>query len=201
VARSWRDESGFGMLELLIAIVVLNIGLFALIGAFNASTIVVQRAGSVSSAATLADTQMELYRSLPNCQIYLDPTTFPVKDSGSAYQADTFAYAPGATFFDKSQLPLDPAAAWSTSATVAAANIAWKSSIPTACTTLGGAGTKAMNPTVVGPDGSQYTVYTYMTIVTLNAGDYTKRVTIVVKSPDGKMLARETSVFDPLLAK
>ena len=79
------------MLELLIAIVVLNIGLFALIGAFNASTIAVQRAATVSSAQAIADSQMEYYRSLPNCALYLDAASFPVKNSGSTYQADTSA--------------------------------------------------------------------------------------------------------------
>jgi Tfp pilus assembly protein PilV len=199
-----RDESGFGMLELLIAIVVLNIGLFALIGAFNASTIAVQRAASVSSAATIADKQMETYRSLPNCAIYLDAapatTTFPVKNSGSAYQADTAAYA-NVAFFDKSlSTPAQALQPWATSATDAAAVTAGNTSIPTSCPPSGGV-TKAIDTAVAGPDGTKYTVYTYMAIVQLNGGDYTKRVTVVVRNAAGRPLARETSVFDPILAK
>jgi type II secretory pathway pseudopilin PulG len=200
VAKLWRDESGFGMLELLIAIVVLNIGLFALIGAFNASTIAVQRAATVSAAQTIADSQMEFYRSLPNCALYLDPTSFPVKNSGSAYQADTTAYS-NVAFFDKSATVANQKLApWATSSTDSTAVTAWNTSIPTSCTVSPGV-INAMNAAVPGPDGTKYTVYTYMVLVQLNGGDYTKRVTVVVRNAAGRPLARETSVFDPILAR
>jgi Tfp pilus assembly protein PilV len=188
------------MLELLIAIVVLNIGLFALIGAFNASTMAVKRAATISTAATIADKQMEVYRSLPNCALYLDPSTFPVKDSGSAYQADTAAYA-NVSFFDNSQSTSSQALMpWSTTSTDANAVAPWNSSIPTSCTPSAGV-TKAIDTNVAGPDGTRYTVYTYMAIVQPSGGDYVKRVAIVVRDSAGKVLARETTIFDALVGK
>jgi type II secretory pathway pseudopilin PulG len=105
VARA-RDESGFGMLELLIAMVILNIGLFALIGVFNASTVALRRAGDVSAATVVADKQMELYRSLQSCAIWLDQWLFPA--AGSQYALDTFSYN-GTASYAPAQIPY-----WST---------------------------------------------------------------------------------------
>ena len=77
---------------------------------------------------------MEYYRSLPNCALYLDPASFPVKNSGSAYQADTTAYA-NVVFFDKSATVANQKLApWATSSTDSAAITAWNTSIPTSCT-------------------------------------------------------------------
>jgi len=196
--RRLRDESGFGMLELLIALVVLNVGLFALIGAFNAASVAVGRAGNVSSATAVADKQMEMYRALRNCAIYLDPTTFPVKNSGSLYQSDTAAYN-NVAFFDKSQSASAQALMpWSTTATDATANAPWNNSIPTACPTSPGV-TNAIQTGVFGPDRHKFDVYTYMILIQPAGGYYVKQVTIVVRdSASSKILARETSLFDSL---
>jgi len=97
-----REESGFGLLELLIAMVVLNIGLFALIGAFNAGTVAVSRGRAVTSATIVADKQMETYRSLQNCAIWLDQWLMPA--SNSAYAADAYDYN-GTTAFLPYQIP------------------------------------------------------------------------------------------------
>lgn len=78
------------MLELLIAMLVLNIGIFALVGAFNAGTVAVSRAGSISSATTIADRQMEVYRSLQNCAIWLDQWLMPA--AGTPYALDAYDY-------------------------------------------------------------------------------------------------------------
>jgi Tfp pilus assembly protein PilV len=198
--RRLRDESGFGMLELLIALVVLNIGLFALMGAFNAATVAVGRAGNVTSAAAIADKQMEMYRALRNCAIYVDPTTFPTKNSGSLYQSDTAAYN-NVAFFDKSQSTgaqaLQP---WATSSTDASNSTApWSNSIPTSCPTSPGV-TNAQQIGVLGPDNHKYDVFTYMPLILPPNGFYVKQVTIVVRdSATQRILARETSVFDPVV--
>lgn len=81
-----RDEQGFGLIELLIAMVVLNIGLLALVAAFQSSAVALRRASHVSTAATLADTQMELYRGLTYSQIVLDPTLLASTDN--TYKCD-----------------------------------------------------------------------------------------------------------------
>jgi type II secretory pathway pseudopilin PulG len=199
--RRLRDENGFGMLELLIALVVLNIGLFALMGAFNAATVAVGRAGNVTSAAAVADKQMEMYRAVRNCAIYLDPTTFPTKNSGSLYQSDTAAYS-NVAFFDKSQTTgqqaLQP---WATSSTDSTVNAPWNNSIPTSCAPTVGM-TNAIQTGVLGPDSHKFDVYTYMPLVQPTGGYFVKQVTIVVRdSATSKILARVTSVFDPATAK
>jgi type II secretory pathway pseudopilin PulG len=85
-----RDQSGFGMLELLIAMVILNIGVFALVGVFNASAVAIRRAGDTSAATAVADKQMELYRGIENCAIWLDQWLMPA--SGSTYALDQRSY-------------------------------------------------------------------------------------------------------------
>jgi type II secretory pathway pseudopilin PulG len=90
VMRRMRQEAGFGMLELLIALVILNVGLFALVGVFNASTASIGRARSLSAATAVADKQMELYRGMTNCAIWLDQWLMPA--SGTAYANDTSSY-------------------------------------------------------------------------------------------------------------
>ncbi len=59
-----RSEQGFGLIELLISMVVLNIGILALVAAFNSGALALQRASQTSTASVLADKQLELYRAL-----------------------------------------------------------------------------------------------------------------------------------------
>ena len=202
----FRDESGFGLLELLVALVLLNVGLFALLGAFNGATVAISRAGTISSATAVADKQMEIYRGLQNCAVWLDPASFPVKDSGSAYQADLNAYA-SVAFLDKSAgVTAQSLLPWATSSTTQAANAPWNGDIPTSCNPTPGTtpptpSTQAIQ-NITGPDGAQYPVYTYIVIVQPTGGTWVKQVTIVVRDPklSSKVLARQTSVFDPLTA-
>jgi Tfp pilus assembly protein PilV len=96
VTARLRHEGGFGMLELLIAMVVLNVGLFALVGAFNASSVSINRARYISAAVAVADRQMETYRGLTNCAIWLDQWLMPA--SGTTYANFTQAFNGTATF-------------------------------------------------------------------------------------------------------
>jgi type II secretory pathway pseudopilin PulG len=82
--RLARDTQGFGLIELLIAIGVLNIALFAVMGAFNSGMLALRRASQVSTASTLADNQMELYRGLTYANISLVAPTSP----DTAYTGD-----------------------------------------------------------------------------------------------------------------
>ena len=61
IAR-FRDERGVGLVELLIALLVLNIGLFATLGAFTSGALALQRASHVSTASAIADQEMEKLR-------------------------------------------------------------------------------------------------------------------------------------------
>jgi Tfp pilus assembly protein PilV len=71
------DQEGFGLIELLIAMVILNIGLLAIVASFQAGIITLSRASKVTTAAVLGDQQMELYREVKYDSIRLAPATIP----------------------------------------------------------------------------------------------------------------------------
>jgi type II secretory pathway pseudopilin PulG len=75
--RLARETQGFGIVELLIALGVLNIALFAIIGAFNSGMLALRRASQSATASALADKQMELYRALTYSKIVLVAPTSP----------------------------------------------------------------------------------------------------------------------------
>jgi prepilin-type N-terminal cleavage/methylation domain-containing protein len=64
VLRKLRAEDGFGLIELLIAMVVLSIGLLSLMAAFGSGYAAINRATIVGSASVLADKKMESFRAL-----------------------------------------------------------------------------------------------------------------------------------------
>jgi Tfp pilus assembly protein PilV len=72
-----RSEDGFGLIELLMAMVMLNVGILAIVASYNAGIVSLNRASKLSTASTLADAQMELYRALTWSAIALDPSTIP----------------------------------------------------------------------------------------------------------------------------
>jgi Tfp pilus assembly protein PilV len=72
-----RPNDGFGLVELLIAMVMLNVGLLAVMAAFISGSKAVGRASRIATASTLADTQMELYRALTYPAIALDSSSVP----------------------------------------------------------------------------------------------------------------------------
>ena len=78
--RALVNERGFGLVELLIAMTILNVGILAIVAAFNSGIISLQRAGTLSTAAALADTQMELYRAATYDAIYLDTSSYEAAD-------------------------------------------------------------------------------------------------------------------------
>lgn len=226
-----REESGFGMLELLLAMLVLNIGIFALVGAFNAGTVAVSRSGAISSATAVADKQMEIYRSLQNCAIWLDQWLVPA--SSSAYGLDAYDYNGTAAFSPKILYWNAGAAAdtqyWVTDgmdgngaaplnqtnlASCAYVSQSTRQTLPLTSTqgssaNIDGLGmvtppSSAVKPvqTIAGPDGTLYTVDTYMVLVQPSSGEWTKQVTVVVYDPHNaaRVLAREVSTFDPSAA-
>ena len=94
-----RDERGVGLVELLIALIVLNVGLFATLGAFTSGGLALQRASHVSTASAIADKQMEgfrdgLYSSIPTTagSTLVSGAASP---DGNAYLV---AWTPGSTF-------------------------------------------------------------------------------------------------------
>jgi type II secretory pathway pseudopilin PulG len=236
LVRRLRAEDGFGLLELLIAMIVLNIGIFALVGTFNAGTVAVSRAGSVASATALAEKQMETYRSLENCAIWLDQwlipaagttyaTNAPKYNGGAAYwststQANdqywatdgqdgqaaapldqpsigSCAYTYNTPYFDSQSLPLANQGSYN-------ANLSYLNGLYTAATHIVTPPQSAVIPeqSLAGPDGTKYTVDTYIVLVEPAAGEWTKQVSVVVYDPHNasRVLASDVSIFDPTSA-
>jgi Tfp pilus assembly protein PilE len=89
---SLKTEDGFGLIELLISMVILNVAILALVAAFQSGAIALQRAGKLSTAAAVADIQMERYRALKYESIALDTTALAAVPGGDVYLSDA-AYA------------------------------------------------------------------------------------------------------------
>ena len=89
-----RQEGGFGLIELLMAMTILNVGILTLVAAFNSGSVALRRASMVSTASVLADKQIELYRALTYDAIALDSSTIP---STAPYNTDSAYSATQAT--------------------------------------------------------------------------------------------------------
>jgi len=77
VRKRLLADQGFGLIELLIAMIILNVGILAIVASFNAGIITLNRASRVTTAAVLADQQMELYRGITYGSIRLGSATIP----------------------------------------------------------------------------------------------------------------------------
>jgi len=87
-SRAVRQD-GFGLIELLVSMVVLNVGILALIAAFQSGAFALARASKLSSAAAIADIQMERYRGLTYAAIALDAGTLSTDMGDSVYAGDS----------------------------------------------------------------------------------------------------------------
>jgi type II secretory pathway pseudopilin PulG len=169
--RLSRDEGGFGLIELIIALTVLNVGILATVAALNSGALALQRASKQSTATAIADAQMELYRAILYDAIMLDATELAVDDDDTTYTGDA-AY----------RVDSPDNLSMETGTCV--------SPLPNEC-----------NPvrTVVGPDGKSYRVDTYI-VETAPVADSraVKIVTVVVRDATNlsKSLVRAESTFD-----
>src|SRR5436853_2760685 len=84
-----REETGFGMLELLMAMVVLNVGILAVVAAFSSGNAALARASRISTAAALANKQMEVYRGLKYDNIVFITSEWTSATGDSTYTADS----------------------------------------------------------------------------------------------------------------
>jgi Tfp pilus assembly protein PilE len=84
-----RSQEGFGLIELLMAMVMLNIGILALVAAFQSGAFALQRASRISTAAALADIQMERYRALKYESVVLHDASVTTAQGDSVYTSDT----------------------------------------------------------------------------------------------------------------
>jgi Tfp pilus assembly protein PilV len=91
--RHARGEGGFGMIELLAAMTVMLIGIFAVFAVFQAGIVQIRRASTITTAAAIADAQMEQYRAIKYDSIGLantDVDTVVAGSYGSTYTGQTF---------------------------------------------------------------------------------------------------------------
>jgi Tfp pilus assembly protein PilE len=199
--RRLRSEEGFGLIELSIAMVMLNIGILAIVAAFNSGAVALQRASLVANATTLADTAMERYRGYRNCQIYLDTGANGGIPTTGTYATDR-AYS-------GSQITQSYAGALTLPATCSMSTAAWT------CPTVAAAAQLAVtahNTCAKGADGRTYIVDVYIVAATVPngttasgtaySGGTQKQVTVVVRDPNHPTaaLVRESTTFDPLSA-
>jgi Tfp pilus assembly protein PilV len=79
-----RSESGIGLVDLLIAMAVLQIAVFALVAALSSGHVALLRAGKITTASALASAQLEAYRALRHDDITLSDAA-----TDATYNADT----------------------------------------------------------------------------------------------------------------
>jgi prepilin-type N-terminal cleavage/methylation domain-containing protein len=82
-AAGLREEQGFGLIELLIAMTVLTVAAFTILAAFSSGMSTLVRAARVTTAAAIADAEMERMRAVRYCDLWLSG----VPDDG-AYAGD-----------------------------------------------------------------------------------------------------------------
>ena len=173
-----RSEQGLGLIELLIAMVVLSVGLLAIVASFSSGTVAMTRASRIATAGVLADTQMETYRALSYDWIGLDTAA----STDSTYTADAACIGGGGC---QNITPTNGASCAS------GGNV--KTNFPDAC---------AASRTATGPDSHAYRIDTYVRELAATTGALPQRarkdVTVVVRegATPYKLLAREESVFD-----
>jgi Tfp pilus assembly protein PilV len=171
-----REESGFGLLELLMAMVMLNVGILAIVAAFSSGNAALARASQVSTAAALADKQMESYRGLIYDNIVFTTSEWTAAIADSTYTADR-------VYTSNMQNPVAPKALVGT-VTNCPANVPTTSCDP--------------SYTVTGPDKRSYRVDTYLYFDAPGGGAQLKSITVVVRpsSNTARSYARISSTFD-----
>jgi type II secretory pathway pseudopilin PulG len=205
------DEAGMGLIELVFAMLMLNVAIFALIATFQSGSLSLRRAAVASNGAAVADKVMEQYRGFENKAIYLSAPAGGGNDSGvppmpngipnntSSWYTAYNANSPYGTPYSYGA----PPPLWVTDST---SGVGY-APIPGSTAAALPAGlvidpTKAVQK-VTGPDGQSYPVFTYIILVQPSASyGYLKQVTVIVFDPlvSTKIVARQSSMFDPNVA-
>jgi prepilin-type N-terminal cleavage/methylation domain-containing protein len=206
--RVLSNESGFGLIELLIAMMIMAIGISAIVAGFSSGIIALDRASRTSTAGTLADRQMEAYRALQYTDLNINDALVTALQAAPAgvYKSD-LAYT-GAPDY-----PTYGAKDTVTAGATCSAAFNGASWTPVPCM-------PSQSP-VKGPDGRNYRVDSFIVYYCPISGTPTgtppttcssgsarpvKQITVVVRdctnptaSPPcspAKTLFRETSTFD-----
>jgi type II secretory pathway pseudopilin PulG len=164
------------MLELLMAMVMLNVGILAIVAAFSSGNAALARAARISTGGAVANKQMEAYRGLRYDNIVFTTSEWNAAIADSTYTSDTVYQTNMAS-------PPAPKALVGT-VTSCPANVP----------------TTACDPsyTTSGADHKSYRVDTYLYYDTPSSGNQLKTITVVVRNPDDltRTFARVSSTFD-----
>jgi Tfp pilus assembly protein PilV len=100
LAATLRKESGLGLIELLISLLVLNLGIFATMGAFTSGAVAIRNASRVSTASALADKKIEAFRDMA----YSNPSFAVGTATANQTGADGLTYSVTTAITSGSQL-------------------------------------------------------------------------------------------------
>ena len=164
------------MLELLMAMVMLNVGILAVVAAFSSGNAALYRASRISTAGALANKQMEAYRGLKYDNIVFVTSEWTSAIANSTYTGDTVYQA-------NMSNPVAPHALVAT-VTTCPANVPASACDPSYTTT--------------GADHRSYRVDTYLYYDTPTSGQQLRAITVVIRNPDDltRVFARVSSTFD-----
>ena len=87
VRRIARDEDGQGIMELVIAIAIINVAILAMFAMFQAGALSVLRASRTSNGTVVAEKQAELYRAMLYADIQLNDSLVTSAASDSLHAA------------------------------------------------------------------------------------------------------------------
>jgi len=164
------------MLELLMAMVMLNVGILAVVAAFSSGNAALYRASRTSTAGALANKQMEAYRGLKYDNIVFVTSEWTAAIADSTYTGDT-------VYQTNMYNPVAPHATVATVSTCPA-------NVPAS----------ACDPsyTITGADHRSYRVDTYLYFDTPTSSNQLRAITVVIRNPDDltRTFARVSSTFD-----
>jgi len=192
--RRLSSERGQGLVEMVISLTMLTVAVGSLIAVLIAGAVALQRTDQKGTALTLADKQLEIYRTFAYANIRL---LTPLPGGGTWYASA------------HSSDPTIPAATACTTGTFNNCLVAAGVNGEPGCAS----GVPACAPTqsVAGPDHHTYEIDTYMTYYTApssggfpaGAAHGAKQVLVIVRDPNrpnAPILARAVSTFQPLTA-
>lgn len=195
--RRAREQEGFFVIEVVAAIVILSIALLALMAGYDSAFISLHKASQKSTAATLANQQLEGYSALPYTSLGLNPTLVNAVGDSSKGTYDAL-YATN-TLLDGTKVVNGQTV--ENDGTVndytASATCATDTTTPT-CLPI---------QTVTGPDGRSYRIETFMTqdashserVGLSNVGWTTMDVSVIVRdaTDDTALVEAQTSFYSP----
>jgi type II secretory pathway pseudopilin PulG len=175
--RLRKEEDGFGLIELSMAVMILTIALLVLVAGYDSAAVSLRDSAEKTVASSLADGQIELYNALPYASIGLDQTTLAGVETSTSGSYDS-RYVSDEAALDNAANATD--------------------------TTIAGCGsTPQCLPiqTVTGSDHRTYRIETFIRDVQNNISiRWTVReVTVVVQDPNQSgtpEIVRETAAFD-----